>query len=70
MRCCTGLAKAKDTAEESAEWLVRQVFRYGSDLEFPGLRLPELSFSSREDLELKLAAAGVDPEFSLTHRSG
>ena len=66
---CTGLAKARDTADESAEWLMRQIFRYGSDLNFPGLKLPELQFESKEDLAVKLAAAGVDPEFSLTHRS-
>lgn len=67
---CTGLAKTKNTAEESAEWLMRQIFRYGSDLNFPGLKLPELQFESKEDLAVKLAAAGIDPEFSLTHRSG
>ena len=67
---CTGLARTRDTAEESAEWLMRQVFRYGSALDFPGLKLPELQFESKEDLAVKLAAAGVDPEFSLTHRSG
>lgn len=49
---------------------MRQIFRYGSDLNFPGLKLPELQFESKEDLAVKLAAAGIDPEFSLTHRSG
>lgn len=68
--CTTGLAKTRDTADESAEWLMRQVFRYGPDLNFPGLKLPELQFESKEDLAVKLAAAGIDPEFSLTHRSG
>lgn len=69
VHCCTGLAKTKNTAEESAEWLMRQIFRYGSDLNFQGLKLPGLQFESKEDLIVKLAAAGVDPEFSLTHRS-
>ena len=69
-QCCTGLAKTMNTAEESAEWLMRQVFMYGSDLDFPGLKLPEMQFESKEDLAVKLAAAGIDPEFSLTHRSG
>lgn len=67
---CTGLAKTKNTAEESAEWLMQQVFRYGPDLNFPGLKLPGLQFESKEDLAVKLAAAGIDPDFSLTHRSG
>lgn len=67
--CCTGLAKTKNTAEESAEWLMRQIFRYGSDLNFQGLKLPRLQFESKEDLMVKLTAAGIDPEFSLTHRS-
>lgn len=67
--CCTGLTETRDTADESAEWLIRQVFRYASILRFPGISLPEIQFGSKEDLELKLAA-GVDPEFSLTHRSG
>jgi len=70
MHCCTGLAKTRDTADESAEWLMRQIFKYGSDLNFPGLKLPGLQFESKEDLAVKLAAAGIDPEFSLTHRSG
>lgn len=70
VHCCTGLAKTKNTAEESAEWLIRQIFRYGSDLNFQGLKLPELQFESKEDLMVKLTAAGIDPEFSLTHRSG
>lgn len=70
VHCCTGLGKTKNTAEESAEWLMRQIFRYGSDLNFPGLKLPKLQFESKEDLAVKLAAAGIDPEFSLTHRSG
>lgn len=68
--CHTGLASRRDTAEESAEWLVRRVFEYMPFMGFPGLALPELRFTSKEDLALKLAAAGVDPEFSLTHRSG
>ena len=70
MHCCTGLTKTRDTADESAEWLMRQIFKYGSDLNFPGIKLPELQFESKDDLAVKLAAAGVDPEFSLTHRSG
>lgn len=70
VHCCTGLAKTRDTVEESAEWLMRQIFRYGSVLNFQGLKLPELQFESKEDLAVKLAAAGIDPEFSLTHRSG
>lgn len=67
---CTGLAKIKDTAEESAEWLMRRIFMYAPGLNFPGLKLPELCFESKEDLALKLAAAGIDPEFSWTHGSG
>ena len=67
---CTGLAKTKNTAEESAEWLMRQIFRYGPNFNFPGLKLPGLQFESKEDLALKLATAGIDPEFSLTHLSG
>lgn len=70
LHCRTGLAKRRDTAEESAEWLMRQIFAYMPFMDFPGLALPELQFTSKEDLALKLAAAGVDPEFSLTHRSG
>ena len=67
---CTGLAKTKNTAEESAEWLMRRIFRYGPNFNFPGLKLPGLQFESKEDLAVKLATAGIDPEFSLTHRSG
>ena len=67
---CTGLAKTKNTAEESAEWLMRQIFRYGPSFNFPGLKLPGLQFESKEDLAVKLATAGIDPEFSLAHRSG
>ena len=67
---CTGLAKTKNTAEESAEWLMRQIFRYGPSFNFPGLKLPGLQFESKEDLAVKLATVGIDPEFSLTHRSG
>ena len=70
IQCCTGVAKIKDTAEESAEWLMWHIFRYGPDWNFPGIRLPELQFESKEELALKLAVAGIDPEFSLTHRSG
>lgn len=70
VHCGTGLHKIKNTAEESAEWLMLQIFRYGPDLNFPGLKLPKLQFESKEDLAVKLAAAGIDPEFSLTHRSG
>lgn len=70
VHCCTGLGKTKNTAEESAEWLMRQIFRYGPDLNFPGLKLPGWRFESKEDLAVKLAVAGIDPEFSLTHRSG
>ena len=67
---CTGLAKTKNTAEESAEWLMRQIFRYGPNFNFPGLKLPGLQFESKEDLAVKLATVGIDPEFSLKHRSG
>jgi len=69
VHCCTGLAKTKSTTEESAEWLMRQIFKYGSNLNFQGIKLPEIQFDSKEDLELKLALVGIDPEFSLTHRS-
>ena len=65
---CTGLATTKNTAEESAEWLMRQIFRYGPNLDFPGLKLSELQFESKEDLAIKLAVVGIDPGFSLTHR--
>lgn len=68
--CCTGFAKIKDTADESAEWLMRRIFMYASELNFPGFKLPELHFESKEDLALKLAAAGIYPEFSWTHGSG
>ena len=68
--CCTGLSKPAGTAEESAEHLLREVFKYMADLNFPGLQLPKLNFDTKEDLAVKLAAAGVDPEFSLTHGSG
>lgn len=70
VHCCTGLAKTKNTAEESAKWLMQQVFKYGPELNFQGVKLPKLQFESKEDLFVKLAAAGIDPEFSLTHRSG
>lgn len=69
-KCCTGLAKSADTAEEAAEIFLHRVFKYMSGCSFPGLKLPELEFESKEDLAIKLAAAGVDPEFSLTHRGG
>lgn len=70
LRCCTGFAKTKGTADESAEWLMRRIFMYAPELNFPRPMLPELRFESKEDLALKLAAAGIDPEFSWTHRSG
>ena len=70
VKCCTGLSARGDTAEEAAEHFLHRVFKYMSGCSFPGLKLPELEFGSKEDLAVKLAAAGVDPEFSLTHRSG
>ena len=65
----TGLSKWFADDEESAKWLLQRVF----GLECPLAKfkdLPRLSFDTKEELELKLAAAGYDVRFRLTHRCG
>lgn len=67
---CTGLSKGYPDEEESARHLLRGVFRYTGAETGPFKALPRLEFETKEELELKLAAANFDPEFMLTHRSG
>lgn len=47
---CTGLTEFMASAEESAELLMRRVFKYAPQLRFPGIALPEIDFESKDDL--------------------
>lgn len=67
----TGLSKMFDDEEKSAKHLLQGLFRhYARDGIGPFKGLPEISFETKEELEMKLVAAGYDPEFMLAHRCG
>ena len=71
MVMASGLGCGGETADDACKAYLMRVF---SNCEsFPGrcgLKIPRLSFSSKEELELGLAAAGMDVQFMLGHRYG
>jgi len=66
----SGLSCTDESSDEACKKLLQDNFKWSET--FPGKfdwKIPNVEFSTKEELEMKLAVAGIDLEFMLTHCS-